>query len=262
MKNFKILFPVLLMLLLNFSTRSENVCGTMYPCQDTTSWGIGFIRMPLNNAVFIQTVTVKNGEKGTICNGILRFKDKKEQKINETDYVFLGGYGYILLKVYEIENTRYKICTTTFDGGLWVEFDELSSHGLNFDTYLSFINKNKNNPKYYETAYGNGHINIGVNLLHSCLNLRTEPSLDGKIVTCLKNNMTTKTEDPITHLEVLYVTGNWALVMAREYVYDAANDDAGEGCAFKVIKEYRGYVKIIDEKTGRPNIWYAVSSYL
>ena len=103
-------------------------------------------------------------------------------------------------------------------------------------------------------------MNIGVNLLHSCLNLRTHPSLDSAIVVCLKNNETEGAA--ITHMELFEIRDGWAWVLVRESVPNVStNDDSdGEECSFKVVNEYQGHVKVLDD-AGRPNIWYAVTAY-
>jgi hypothetical protein len=257
MKHLSILIFATSFLLLSLQGNAENPCGVMYPVNDSTAWGLGFIRIPANSADFIRGVTVKEG-KECFVGGKISFDNNNRPEIVPADYVWLGGYEFLLLKVYEISGTRYKICTNTIKGGIWVEFDELSNQGISFTTYLSFLCRNRNFVTY-KAGFNPNHINIGVNLLHGCLNLRVEPSLKGKVITCIKAN-SQETYNNHTHIEMLNSNSNgWAEVLVRDYVLEKT-DEEEIGCNFKVVKEYKGFLKILDEK-GRPNIWYAVSAY-
>lgn len=250
-----LLFAIILFAI---TVKSENPCGIMYPSHDTTNWGIGFIRIPINKIVALKGLTVKSGKECYVGNGEIRSFQEKIQKIDQNDFVYLGGYDYMLIKVYQIKDTKYRICAKTIDGGVWVEYDELASEDFMFTTYLAFLTKTKNFINYYGRGNSPSHINIGINLINSCLNLRSFPSTDSTIITCLKNNESNGRK--ITHIELLEIRNGWARAIARESVFNGAENSNAEGCSFKVVNEYEGYFKVMVDN-GRPNIWYTVSSY-
>lgn len=256
----KVLLTISILVFTNY-TRAENPCGIMYPSHDSTSWGIGFIRIPINEVSALKGPCPGTQQICYIVNGEIRFSTDEHTKINSFDYVFCGGYDYMLLKVYQIKDTKYQVCIHSVDGGIWVDFDEFSNDGFKFNTYLTFLNNNRNYLNNYSNTGKNtyGYINIGVNILRSCLNLRAYPSVDSTIVTCLKNNE--MTHGIFTHIELLEIRDGWARILARESVSNLdENNPDGTECSFKVVKEHQGYVKVLDDK-GRPNIWYAVTAY-
>jgi len=139
----------------------------------------------------------------------------------------------------------------------WLGFNNHWKNGLTFNTYISYINKNKNylSPKaYWDTPTIK---KIGVNVPNSCLNLRTQPTLDSPILKCLTNNEANT--GILTHLEILQVRNGWAHVLVNESDYIGDGSDGTE-CSYKIVNQYEGYVKVLADN-GRPNIWYAVSAY-
>ena len=258
MKKSKIVLLLIVIISFAINVKSENPCGIMYPSHDTTTWGIGFIRIPISKIVALKGYTVKSGKECYVGNGEIRSFQEEFLKIAQNDFVHLGGYDYMLLKVYQIKDTKYKICAKSIDGGVWVEYDELASVDLMFTTYLAFLTKTKNFINYYGRSNSPSHINIGINLLNSCLNLRSFPSTDSTIITCLKNNESNGRK--ITHIELLEIRNGWARAIARESVFNGAENSDDEECSYKVVNEYMGYFKVMIDN-GRPNIWYTVSAY-
>lgn len=230
----------------------------MTPVNDTTSWGIGFIRANVKGT--FRGFLSSTDQVCYIGNGKIAHDNETRPKIVQTDYVFLCDYSTLLYKVYQINGTRYNICANSIAGGVWVEFNDLSKSGLAFDTYVSYMGKNKNMFENNPNEKVGIHINMGVNLLASCLNLRDQPSTEGKIITCLQNNLDDKPNFATTHLVIQEVIDGWARVMARIYIFDGNEADNPDSCAATVIKEYYGYVKVIG-KNGIPNIWYATNAY-
>jgi len=254
-----ILISLVILIFTNYLT-AENPCGIMYPSHDSTNWGVGFIRIPINNISALKGTCSFTQKTCYVVNGEIRILNEDFPKINPYDYVYYGGYHHMLLKVYQIKDTKYQICNRSIDGGIWVDFDDFSEDGFKFNTYLNFLSNDKNYPNIYEnSSKSTGHMNIGVNLVDSCLNLRVYPSLDSTIVTCLLNNE--MNHNTLTHIDLLEIRDDWARVLVREFVssIDVNNPDGTE-CSFQVVKEFIGYVKVLDDK-GRPNIWYAVSAY-
>jgi hypothetical protein len=257
MKNIKSIIGLVIISLLFINAKSENPCGVMTPNSDTSSWGIGFIR--LNSKVQIKGLTQDNKEC-LVGNGLIILENTVKASIENADFIYLADVNTVLLKVREVINNKYRIGTNSIKGGVWIELKELQTISLNFETYCSFIQKYKNIIRLDNNDKKGRHINMGVNLLKSCLYLRDEPNVDGKIITCIQNNLHDDPKHTTTHLEIQKVVNGWAQVKVRIYVYDEEKDPQPDECAITLIKEYLGYVKVIGNK-GIPNIWYAISAY-
>lgn len=252
------LASAIFIVLLTINAKSENPCGTMFPVNDTTNWGVGFIRADINET--FGGIEAKTSHHCTIGKSEIIFNNDNKLKIDPHDFVYLGYYSTFLYKVFEVRDTKYKICINSIEGGIWVEFDDLAQIGLAFDTYVSFIGQYKNVAAFSNYEKVGRHLYMGINLLSSCLYLRSEPSKEGKIITCLTNNLRQESNPGNTHIEIQNVNDGWAHIIARIYIFDGNDNDNPDGCPSTVIKEYSGFVKIIG-KNGIPNIWYATTSY-
>src|SRR5688500_18281369 len=115
-------------------------CDIMAP-RDTTDWGIGVIRwydkyfkaLDRQDEAFVigQVSIYKVGSAGI--------------PISHADVAYAGYIDYRFLKVFEIKNTLHKVLVNTIEGGLWVDFDQLNSNGVTFNTYYSILfNDNPN----------------------------------------------------------------------------------------------------------------------
>lgn len=257
MKNVKSIIGLVIISLLFINAKSENPCGVMTPNSDTSSWGIGFVRLNIKDQ--IKGLTQDNKEC-LVGNGLIILENTVKVSIENTDFLYLADDNTVLLKVREGINNKYRIGTNSIKGGVWLELNELQSNSLHFETYYSFIQKHKNQIKHGINEKTERHINMGVNLLKSCLHLRDEPSINGKILTCLQNNLQNDPKHTTTHLEIKNVKNGWAQITTRIFVYDEDKDPQPDECAITLIKEYVGYVKVIGNN-GIPNIWYALSAY-
>lgn len=208
----------------------------------------------------IKGSTVSGNNECYVGKGEIVLSNGSKSVIAPIDYLFFCDYSTILLKVLEVKNTKYKICTQTVEGGIWVDFDEFSARDLQFHTYFSIIEKFKNFIPYSTDEKAIRNVNIGVNLYNSCLILRDELNIKGEIISCLKNNLGDDPQNTTTHLQIQGIKDGWAYVIARIFIYDKEKAYHPDECATLVVREYRGYVKIIG-KNGMPNIWYATSSY-
>lgn len=250
------ILSILLFLSIFFSTvvKSENPCGVMYPSEDTTSWGIGFIRMNLSSHYKMKGYSIIGNSVCYVGGGEITFSNENSPKLSQQDFVYYANYNTILLKVYKIVDTKLMVGINTIKGGVWIEFDELYRLGYDFNTYLSLLANDGNYFRYQdENPLKRSYIKIGVNLLESCLNLRTEPNIHSKIITCIKSEASTR-------IELLSIENGWANVLVRYFTGESNNGDNPDGCPSTLTKEYNGYVKVMDSR-GRPNIWYALSSY-
>jgi len=255
MKDLKaIFFTAIFGIILASNAKSENPCLVMIPNPDTTNWGIGLIVSNLNDKVEGFTVKSKS-ECFIIDKKIVLINSGFKSEVVNSDYIYHCGY-----KVYQIKDTKYLICLNSIEGGIWIDFDKLSETGHHFETYLSFIATNKNILNVYSNIKTGTHVNMGVNLINSCLNLRSEPSIESKIIACLPNNLQKNSNHTTTHLEIQFVINGWAYLIARTCIFDGDDTDNPDGCAITVIKEYVGYVKVIGDG-GRPNLWYGLSGY-
>jgi hypothetical protein len=218
--------------------------------------------MNLDSHDKIKGISISTNQRCYVGKGEITFSNENRPKINPSDYLYYGNNHTILLKVFGIEGTKYKICTNTLKDGIWVEFDELASIDLKFNTYLSLLANDRNNFYiYYESSSRRSYINIGVNIYNSCLYLRKEPNINGKIVTCIQNNLENPSHVGITHLEIQSVVDGWADVIVRDFGITGDEYENPDNCPSSVINEFRGFVKVMDDN-GRPNIWYALSAYM
>lgn len=172
-----------------------------------------------------------------------------KQLVNESDKIYAGFYQ-VFYKVYEIRNTKLKIFSNTIDEAIWVEFNDLIKYRCPFYTYYSFIYERDKLPVDYQKVVAN--LNFGVNLINSCLNLRSEGSTKGEIITCIKSN---KDEMEYSQIDVIEERKGWAYVKYRKLTwYDDPGGYVG-GCNYKIVRESYGWLKAIDDN-GHPNIWF------
>ena len=242
---------ILLLLIYSNSIFADTPCEIMFPSKDTSSWGIGLTHQ---NRV-IKGTTCHTNEFVFIGKGIIRISKDSTIQPDERDYTRMGyNNENYLLKVFQISGTKYKVCSYSMKESIWIDFNDLKAKNIHFNTYFSLMSPRAKNINDYIYIISQA-VPIGVNLPNSCINLRTEPSLNGEIVTCLRAN--SYNEDRETHIEIKLIDfyKNWAYISTTEYIYDEENDESGEGCSFKVINKKIGYVKAFD-KSGRPNIWY------
>jgi hypothetical protein len=221
-------------------------CSVMGP-RDSTEWGIGVIKWDHDKYV----KGVNQNKTYTIGATLIRLDNATTFPVKSTDLVFAGHYGNQFLKVFEIKNTLYKVLVNSIEGGLWIEFDELNSKGLTFNTYYSVLfNDNPSSVGVWRNSPGS----LGVNLFKSCLNLRTDATVDSKIIKCISKNV----DDRKFHrIDIEYHSGAWAFIVVNEFVIEP---NQGEGCHYKLQNETRGWAKIIDDK-GYPNLWFSVTNY-
>jgi len=114
MKPFRKLSILVLISIQTTSAYSENPCGVMIPSSDTTNWGLGFIKMNIKD--IIKGSTVLGNKDCYVGNGEVVFNNVTKSAIVPLDYLFFCDYTTVLLKVLEINNTKYKICTQTVEG--------------------------------------------------------------------------------------------------------------------------------------------------
>lgn len=230
-----ILFLSFLALNFNVYAQFGEVCGIMEP-RDSTEWGIGAIKW--ENAISIKGYNDKT--KTTIAIGV-----PGSVEIQRADVVYAGHYGNAFLKVFDTKSSSYKVLANSIDGGLWIDINELKSKGLAFQTYASIM--------FNDKLPGT----LGVNLFKSCLNLRAEPSINGKLIKCISKNVS---ENAFHHITIQRHKEAWAFIVVQECVSTPDNVDFGEGCGYKVQNEIRGWAKVIDDK-GYPNLWFSLIKY-
>jgi hypothetical protein len=229
----------------------DEVCAIMGP-QDSTEWGIGAIKW--DGDKYVKGYNEKNRTTYTISASTIRLDNSTTIPLNRADILFAGHYGNIFLKVFEIRNTSYKVMMNSVDGGLWIDFNEFNSKGLTFNTYYSILfNDNPNSNEKWRNSLGS----LGVNLFRSCLNLRAGPTKDSQIIKCISKNVN---DNRFHRVSIQHHEEAWAFIIVQEYVPIPDNGEYGEGCAFKIEKEYRGWARVIDEK-GYPNLWYGLTKY-
>lgn len=239
----------------------ENPCNTMWP-QKSGAWGVGFFwfseaaSVPVYNKPFGDQVGTMTRDKYRLLYQPLSSKGKIE--IQNNDFVWAGHISSTLLKVYKTRSDGfYRVLDQSTNLGLWIRLDAADKIGIKFLTYRSLLLTPENDTPE-ELASFLKFANIGVNVEGQCLNLRREHSLDSEILKCLPPN-----DDrgfTHSHIKILERIGDWVKVDATFFVYDEANDDSGEGCAFKEQAHYTGWLKAVDE-SGFPNLWYSVTSY-
>ena len=256
MKYYNNLLILLVFLIVSHSSKSENPCGIMTP-HDTTDWGIGITWLPLDADYEVVKLNDNAYHKYIHRTRLEQYFVTSANRndgipVKSTDLVWLGSFS--TLKVYGIKDTLYNILNQTIDGGVWISIHQLNSRGAGFYTYRSLVlNQVSCLNKKFENIYS---YDKGVNLPNRCLNLRNNPSLESDIITCVYSNSPER--EYITKIDIKRTNGNWAYVRVMICQYDEENDESGEGCAFKVVEGYDGWIKAIDD-SGFPNIWFAVS---
>jgi hypothetical protein len=244
--------PILLLTLLihysNVFGQLGGPCSIMVP-QDSTDWGIGVIKWERDK--YLKGIN-QQSKVFIVEQFTIREDNSTAIQIEGADILHAGHYGNVFLKVFEIKNTSYKILSNTVEGGLWIDFNEINSKGLTFNTYYSILfNDNPNSVGSWRNAPGS----LGVNLFKSCLNVRTEPSTNGKVVRCISRNIN---DIKFHRISIEYHKEAWAFITVNEYASDSG--DVGEGCQYKLLNEFRGWAKLIDDK-GYPNLWFSVTNY-
>lgn len=232
---------------LNFNIygQLDEVCGIMGP-QDSTDWGIGAIRWEKDK--YLRASSEKQKTPYIISSSTIRLDNSTTIPVERTDVIFAEHYENVFLKVFEIRNTMYKVLINSLDGGLWIDFNEFNSKGLTFNTYYSIL---------FNDNLKGSLSSLGVNLFKSCLNLREEPTTNSKILKCIGKNVSGRRFHKIS---IQHFREEWAFIIVQEYIAIQDNGDFGEGCAFKVENEFRGWSKIIGE-SGYPNLWYGMTKY-
>jgi hypothetical protein len=249
----RVLLVTLLTLGLNNTVfgQVDEVCGIMGP-QDSTEWGIGVIKW--DSGKYVKGYNEKGQATYLVSAWTIQFNNSTPIQRNRADILFAGNYENVFLKVFEIRNTSYKVLINSVDGGVWIDFNEFTSNGMTFNTYYSILfNDSRNSNEEWRKSLGS----LGVNLFKSCLNLRAAPSKDSKIIKCVSKIV----DDNRFHsVRIQEHQEAWAFIIVQEYVRIPDNGESGEGSAFKVENEYRGWARVIDEK-GYPNLWYGLTKY-
>lgn len=227
------------------------VCGIMEP-RDSTEWGIGVIKW--ESEVYVKGYNDKTKTTFVIGASTIRLDNTNTIELKRADILFAGHYGNVFFKVFEVKNTLYRVLVNSIDGGLWIDFNELNSKGLTFNTYYSILFNDKPGiNENWRSSLGS----LGVNLFKSCLNVRNEPSTSGKIVKCISKNVN---DNAFHSVSIQYHQEAWAFIIVKEFVAILDNGEFGEGCAYKVQNEFRGWAKVIDDK-GYPNLWFSMTKY-
>lgn len=233
----------------------ENPCGTMTPRGITEDWGIGtyFISDDFEIFVYSDTAGTLFGRL-KVSESHLHLYDFHNRRINfqQGDIDWIGHYSHEFLKVRESVSKKYVEIFWEANGGLFINKNEADLQKLELLTYKSLL---FDKTIFKElNGYTPDEIGIGVNLIRTCLNLRSGPSIDSSVIYCINGNE--DSQGGTTHLKILDNSGNWAKVEVTTRVFQDGDVD----CPSRIIRRITGWVKAIADN-GFPNIWYAVSSY-
>lgn len=224
----------------------ENPCNVMVPRNADGDWGFGAVYVPASSHIAIY-----ENERGEIFghlqtdqNGFCKIYHGVEliNLQHAKDFESIGGINNILIKARKSEHSEFiNILWKSKEGGLFLKKSQLEQSNILVFNYSQLLFSDELPLKIIEQR---AWANLGVNLHNSCLNLRTEPSVQADKVVCLPSN--DWNFDKHTHLKILECQNGWAKVTASDYNYDPSLDESGEGCTFIKTNEYEGWVKAID----------------
>lgn len=243
----------LFILLINPALPLENPCASMIPRGYEEDWGLGVYFLDDDFEAFVYSDTL-----GTVVGRIEvadsygRFYDifRRRVPIEFGDKEWIGNYSCELLKVRKCNSTRYVQCLWKTGSNLYLDTTEIVSRYK----LLSYRDLLFNKVLRKEILGYDSEVNVGINLVKSCLNLRTSPSVDSAKIACIPAELNQPTED--VRIKILKQSNDWAYVLVEAYVFQDGDVD----CPSKLAISMKGWVKAIADN-GFPNLWYAVSSY-
>lgn len=225
--------------------------------QDSGEWGIGIFYFPEKSSIpfyFSEMgdtagFVTRNEYGGLELEYII---DTSIIEINYNDFNWLGHTKATLLKVYQIEGTKfYKVFKQSYSSEILIKVNDLLNTDIKYFTYRALLIQDKVEfPE--ELNWCINIANIGLNLYKSRINLRTGPSTEYEVIKCLKSN--DWDDGGKTEMKIIENKGDWVKIKAETYVWN------GEECGFIKEKDWEGWIKAFDENC-KPNIWYSITSY-
>jgi hypothetical protein len=257
---------IFLLIFINYQEKEtptiENICGTMYPRTGSKDWGDGGYIIPKNFEVslFSDTVGTKVGKLKTV-DGYLSLFDKADKQVNYNYYLwdieYIGHPSLQVLKIKSVSNSNYVKCFwNNFPEGRFFDKSEIEKTAAKYYTYQDLICNTKLKLNEYDPPYGK----IGVNLVASCLNIRTGPSIRFPVITCVHGNDINSQGE--SHMTIIESKGPWAKVeVITERIDNSITEEVEDGpCPSILVKRNIGWLRAVD-KNGFPNIWYSISGY-
>ena len=246
----------------------ENPCGLMYPLEwGETGLGFLYFDREMSISCYDSGMVRKIGTLKKSFGGYLSFIPLNAPGLNlieirPTDYLSIGYGPHIYPKGYSLDSEgNILIMTRSIHGGVWVRDEDIQKLKGEVLSYSDVILGDPDIlPAKVQKVILDEDVNIGVNLIKSCLNLRKAPSVQADKITCILSNDWQNVNLEYTHLKILKKKGKWVQVIATTYIPDEIHDEVGDGCVPKVLKTHSGWLRAIDD-TGYPNIWYSFTTY-
>ncbi len=193
------------------------------------SWGIGTLSAYYKS----HTLTVYNAPNGTI-KGSLSVDDRGEiaywedgpRLIVDGDAKLQVNIDEFRLKVFKEEEDFIQIFSNDSTDQAWLSLVEIAKTVYYYVPWIDFMSTPSQD--FFAQSFG--------------MNLRSEPSASGELITTAKGMN-------FTIIPTGSTNGLWAEVIVMEYDAEYCEENR------KLIKESRGYMKILDDK-GYPNVWF------
>ena len=219
-----------------------------YLKQDTSSWGIGVIKIFNGDSIKVYNI---NTNIGYITGDGYYSTTNERDGINYYDFVEIGHSSNRFLKFHKDSLGSLEVLHHTLGKGLFLIKKELRKESLFSYSDLLVLNGSEV-ADIIKPTY-----KIGIDRAVT-LDLFKEPSNRSAVICQLKSSAS---DYDAEHYEIklIEINENWAKIMAKLFRYYSSKNDAGMGCGFKMIDEKVGWIPIYDTN-GRPNIWYTTTN--
>ncbi len=205
------------------------ICFPAKAISQDESWGIGTLSAYYKS----HSLNVYDAPNGTI-KGSLSVDDRGELSYWEDGPRLAIDHNAILqvnldefrLKVFQEENGFIKIFSSGNSNQAWLSLIELGKTVYYYIPWIDFMS----NPSHHFFANNYG------------MNVRSEPRASAERITAVKGMK-------FTIIPTGATDGLWAEVIIKEYDAEYCEENR------KLIRESRGYMKILDDK-GYPNVWF------
>lgn len=212
------------------------LCFPLFLSAQQEEWGKGLLMLPIDSAIHINLYNTPNGEFA----GTLGTEKSYDGMYFRNVWREAGGISLIIpdealleyeyeisgFIVYEKQQDFIQILFPKGERIAWVSISELEKKGASYQSWMTFMTQT--NRTFFTLEYG--------------MNVRKKPSVRGERIFTVKGDQFEITPTGKTK-------GLWAEVIIKEY-----DSEYCEG-NHNLLKEYRGWLKILDDK-GFPNLWY------
>lgn len=197
-----------------------------------SSWGIGLLKIDYERHEIKLYDAPKGAIKGSLgmegSNGYheLTYREEGPSLIFPENAFRRINLDESRLTVFKEQDGFIQIFSADGESQAWVSLIELAKTKSQYEPWIDFMSDPNN--LFFAQNYG--------------MNIRVEPAAHSKRITTAKGEKFSIKPTGI-------INGLWAEVIVVEYDQDYCHGGS------KIIREYRGHMKILDDK-GYPNVWF------